>query len=112
MNKHTYAKRQVVARCVRALTNCLLSSLHVHVIIHYAKHKHKQLGGWELPGQDGEEGESSLARMGAPWPGWGGGWELPGQDGEEGGSSLARMGRRVGAPWPGWLWQWTIFNQP
>ena len=59
------------------------------------KHKHKQLGGWELPGQDGEEGGSSLARMGrrvgAPWPGWGGGWELPGQDGEEGGCSLARM---------------------
>ena len=49
--------------------------------------------------------------MGAPWPGWGGGWELPGQDGEEGGSSLARMGRRVGAPWPGWGGGWELLGQ-
>ena len=49
--------------------------------------------------------------MGAPWPGWGGGWELPGQDGEEGGSSQARMGRRVGAPWPGWGGGWELPGQ-
>ena len=49
--------------------------------------------------------------MGAPWPGWGGGRELPGQDGEEGGSSLARMGRRAGAPWPGWGGGWELPGQ-
>ena len=49
--------------------------------------------------------------MGALWPGWGGGWELSGQDGEEGGSSLARMERRVGALWPGWGGGWELSGQ-
>ena len=42
----------------------VIRTLHIRCIIHYTRHQHKQLGGWELPSQDGEEGGSFLARMG------------------------------------------------